>query len=128
MPFRLGPWELILILVVLFLWFIPVFLCVWLAKKKGKDTIVWAILGLFFGLIALLILAILPAEDIKGHANQAGRIESQRYTYRRRVPGKKEKSIVRVRIPPGFEKVYDLDLAQVQHTYYFRYSFVTNFI
>lgn len=69
MPFRLGPWELILILVVLFLWFIPVFLCVWLAKKKGKDTIVWAILGLFFGLIALLILAILPAEDIKGHAN-----------------------------------------------------------
>ena len=68
MPFRLGPWELILILVVIFLWFVPIFLCVWLAKKKGKDTIVWAILGLFFGLIALLILAILPTEDQKGHA------------------------------------------------------------
>jgi hypothetical protein len=66
MPFRLGPWELIIILAVLIVWFVPILLCIWLAKKKGKDAIVWAILGLFFGLIALLILAILPAEDQKG--------------------------------------------------------------
>lgn len=69
MPFRLGPWELLFILVILVAWFIPIFLCVWLAKKKGKDTIVWTILGLFFGLIALLILAILPAEDQNKLAN-----------------------------------------------------------
>ncbi|MFC1947319.1 SHOCT domain-containing protein [Chloroflexota bacterium] len=69
MPFRLGPWELIIILVILVAWFVPIFLCVWLAKKKGKDTIVWAIIALFLGIIALLILAILPAEDQKGRAN-----------------------------------------------------------
>lgn len=68
MPFRLGPWELIIILVVLVAWFVPIFLCVWLAKKKGKDTVIWAILGLFFGLIAFLILAILPTGDQKGDA------------------------------------------------------------
>ena len=68
MEFGLGIGFMLWALVALFVWFIPIFLCVWLAKKKGKDTIVWAILGLFFGLIALLILAILPAEDQKGHA------------------------------------------------------------
>ncbi len=68
MEFGLGIGFLLWVLIALFAWFIPLFLCVWLAKKKGKDTIVWAILGLFFGLIALLILAILPAEDQKGHA------------------------------------------------------------
>ncbi|OGN89168.1 MAG: hypothetical protein A2158_00265 [Chloroflexi bacterium RBG_13_46_14] len=71
MPFRMGPWEIILIwaIVGLIAWFIPIFLCVWLAKKKGKDTIVWAIIALFLGIIAFLILAILPAEDKKGRAN-----------------------------------------------------------
>ena len=69
MPFRLGPWELILIPVILVAWFIPIFLSVWLAKKKGKDTVVWVIITLFLGIIAVLILAILPAEDTRGRAN-----------------------------------------------------------
>lgn len=69
MPFRLGPWELLIILTILAGWLIPVFLSVWLANRKGKDTIIWAIIALFLGIIAVLILAILPAEDTRERAN-----------------------------------------------------------
>ena len=67
MPFRIGPWELVIFLVIL-CWFVPVFLSAWLAKKKGKDAVVWVIITLFLGIIAVVILAILPPEEPKGRA------------------------------------------------------------
>jgi len=40
-------------------------LCSYVAKEKGKDPGTWAILGFIFGIIALIALAALPAEEKK---------------------------------------------------------------
>jgi hypothetical protein len=36
------------------------FACRAIAANKGRGTTLWAILGFFFGIIALIIIAILP--------------------------------------------------------------------
>ena len=34
--------------------------CVHIAKQKNRDTTVWALLGIFFGVFAIVLVAILP--------------------------------------------------------------------
>jgi len=33
----------------------------WLAKEKGRDEVTWTILGLFFGIVALLAVGLAPS-------------------------------------------------------------------
>jgi hypothetical protein len=37
--------------------------CASIARSKGRSSVVWGILGFFFTLIALLIIALLPRKD-----------------------------------------------------------------
>lgn len=37
--------------------------CSTIARGKGRGPVVWAILGFFFGIIALVIILVLPRRD-----------------------------------------------------------------
>ena len=49
-------------------------LCAWLAKSRGRDPIIWAILGFFFHILALTVLLIIskPKEGIHRIMNYLG--------------------------------------------------------
>ena len=54
----IGPTEIIIISVIL----CPI-LCGIAAAKKGRSIAGWAVLGVFFGVIALALLLLLPARQ-----------------------------------------------------------------
>lgn len=47
-------------------------LCGWLASQKHRNVSNWIMLGLFFGLIALLVLGFAPALSANGGSSQTG--------------------------------------------------------
>ena len=47
-------------LTILVLWIVSAFFCRYIAKNNNRDPLIWFILGLFFSLIALIIISILP--------------------------------------------------------------------
>ena len=54
---------MILIVFYLILGILFAFICKSMARKRGRDTAIWAILGFFFGIITVIVLAIAgPAE------------------------------------------------------------------
>jgi hypothetical protein len=46
-----------------FFWVVPIALCGWLAARKGRNVFGWVVFGFFFTIIALFLLALLPAVD-----------------------------------------------------------------
>lgn len=52
----LGGGSLILAIICLIV-------CYRIAKNKGRSPVLWAVLGFFFSLIALLVIALLPAKS-----------------------------------------------------------------
>lgn len=54
---NLGAAELLIIAVI---WIVPAVIVAWLAAKKGYSAAVWAVLGLFFTWVALIIVLVLP--------------------------------------------------------------------
>ena len=61
----LGTMEIALALVAAALLVLPglAVACALIAHRKGRSTALWAVLGFFFGPIALLIIACLPNES-----------------------------------------------------------------
>jgi hypothetical protein len=62
-PFGMGPFEAILLLVIPLLILIPVpcaFVCALLAEDKGKNSTLAFLMGLLFGLYALIYYAATP--------------------------------------------------------------------
>lgn len=54
---------LLIILLVALVWsLIPLFICYSLAGKKGKSRGLWVVLGLIFGWLAVLFIAISSSE------------------------------------------------------------------
>ena len=52
------------VLVALIVWsLIPLFICASLAGKKGKSKGLWVLLGIVFGWIAVLVLAVSASEN-----------------------------------------------------------------
>lgn len=49
-------------MVELLIWVLFGVACYVLAKEKGKNPILWAVLGALFGIFALIVLAFLPNE------------------------------------------------------------------
>lgn len=39
------------------------YVCYQVAKEKGREPIIWAILGLLFGIFALILLVFIPKSD-----------------------------------------------------------------
>lgn len=56
----LAALLLIMSLFLLGFWALLIWGCASIAKGKGRSPIAWGFLGLFFGLFALLLIAILP--------------------------------------------------------------------
>ncbi|MEO3939427.1 hypothetical protein V3N99_22190 (plasmid) [Dermatophilaceae bacterium Soc4.6] len=42
--------------------------CYLLAQRKGRRPVLWAVLGFFFSLIALIVLAVLPSHAGASHS------------------------------------------------------------
>lgn len=36
-----------------------------IAKRKGRNAVVWALMGFLFGILALILLALLPSKAVK---------------------------------------------------------------
>lgn len=49
-------------------------LCAWLARAKGRDAIVWGILGFFFSVLALIVLLIIPKRTKTESSHRAAKI------------------------------------------------------
>ena len=50
--------------------FVWILVLVWIyniAKRKGRHAVGWLILGLFFSLITLILVALLPSKRTTGH-------------------------------------------------------------
>jgi hypothetical protein len=47
-------------IVLLFLWAAMGFVCMQIAQKKGRNQIFWLVVGVLFGIVAVLIVALLP--------------------------------------------------------------------
>jgi hypothetical protein len=61
-----GPFQLIIILVILPLFYIlPAILCVKRAEKLNQNQVLWGILGFFFSYLAVIVAYILPAVETK---------------------------------------------------------------
>ena len=58
----MGTTEIVLILLAAIILVAPTVICAWLAKRKGRNPAVWAILGLFFVWAAVIVLALLPSK------------------------------------------------------------------
>ena len=39
------------------------YVCYQVAKEKGRDAVMWAILGLLFGIFALILLVLIPKSN-----------------------------------------------------------------
>jgi hypothetical protein len=67
----IGPWQMILILIVVFLGFLPTIIAlidILRNKFNGNDKIVWILVVLFFNLIgAILYFIIGTKQKIKSH-------------------------------------------------------------
>ena len=48
-------------ILMLIFWIAMAFVCAWVADQKGRNPIAWAAWGFFFGIFALLVLAIVPS-------------------------------------------------------------------
>ena len=48
-------------LLIVFLWFIFLMLTMAIARSKGHSPILWAILAVFFPLISIIVLLLLPS-------------------------------------------------------------------
>lgn len=58
-----GLEVLLLFVVALIVWLIPAYFSGRIAAKKGYSFVLFAILGLFFGLIMLVIVAVMPRRE-----------------------------------------------------------------
>jgi hypothetical protein len=47
-------------LIYLILWAALGFVAMKIAEKKGRDTTLWLVIGVLFGIIAVIIVALLP--------------------------------------------------------------------
>jgi len=54
--------------IILFLWVLFIYFTFMLAASKGRSPILWVILALFFPLITIIILLVLPPADGAGTA------------------------------------------------------------
>ena len=48
----------------LIIWGLFGILCAYMADKKGRDKILWGILGLIFGIFAVFVIYIIPGGNI----------------------------------------------------------------
>lgn len=46
--------------IILFIWIVMAYVCYDVAKEKGLNSGMWGILGLIFGIFALMILVMIP--------------------------------------------------------------------
>ncbi|MBM6820480.1 hypothetical protein H6A19_14250 [Clostridium saudiense] len=49
-------------MVVLIVWIIMAYVCYDVAQKKGLNSGMWGVLGLIFGIFALMILVMIPSK------------------------------------------------------------------
>lgn len=47
-------------MIILFVWIVMAYVCYDVAKEKGLNSGMWAILGFIFGIFALMILVMIP--------------------------------------------------------------------
>lgn len=47
-------------MIILIIWIVMAYVCYDVAKEKGLDSGIWGILGLIFGIFALIILVMIP--------------------------------------------------------------------
>ena len=64
-------WVLVLLgfIAVIAYFSIFIYLCEKVAKRKGRDSGSWGVLGFFFSFIALLILYLLPPKNVDEHGD-----------------------------------------------------------
>jgi hypothetical protein len=58
----LGPVEIVLVLVFCGVLLIPPIMSAKIAQAKGRNVVLWAVLGLFFSFAALIVVACLPTK------------------------------------------------------------------
>ncbi len=58
---NIGIMELIVLMIILVVLLLPVALCYNIARTKSRSGLRWALLGLVFGYIALVVLVFLKA-------------------------------------------------------------------
>jgi hypothetical protein len=58
-----GLWMWVWWLVALVFWIVFIYLTFLLAASKGRSPILWVILAVFFPLITIIILLIIPAKS-----------------------------------------------------------------
>jgi hypothetical protein len=61
-----GFWMWVWWLVALVFWIVFIYLTFLLAASKGRSPILWVILAVFFPLITIIILLIIPAKSRSG--------------------------------------------------------------
>ena len=54
----MAYWPLVILILMLGWCLVPVFVCHSMARRKGRDPALWAVLGFFCGWIGVAILAI----------------------------------------------------------------------
>jgi len=61
----IGLAEALIVIYIFLLgiWALLVWGCVSIAKGKGRSAVAWALLGVFFGIFALVLVAMLPRVD-----------------------------------------------------------------
>jgi uncharacterized membrane protein len=61
---------------------IPAIACYWMAVKKRRSTLLWLLLGIVFGYMAIIVLYFLPALKIKDYkVPHKGKFETKMNLY-----------------------------------------------
>ena len=58
---------MIVLLGVIALWALWAYICHNMAKSRGRDPVLWTILGALFGVVPIIVLALMGDKDLHHH-------------------------------------------------------------
>jgi NhaP-type Na+/H+ or K+/H+ antiporter len=73
---NVGPWEIILLLLLLAVWPLPIYLCYRIGRRKGrKNAWLW---GVFLGWIGVIVVALSGDKELESLEREVKMAELQR--------------------------------------------------